>query len=308
MANNIDRFEDLLTEELLDSATEEALGALAKPLKESFTKIIAENERIAKENHECKSLCEKDHQFLVDTVSNYGKFVSDYGKTVESYTGLVDSVKALKEAKQKAPLLIMNDEHIKKIEETVLKSKPPFRIRIDFNRRTPLVIATIIIAVCEFGLGFLTHMYGFLTPAERLAIEEYRAEKELGRNHPGESYDYVMNNYQDSPEEMKKKVQRTRERLQTIRNTRSTLSKEYSERLVELFPEGLEVKDASKKRDDVVGDAIIMDCIDKNTLSHFSIFVNPAGKVYINYESEQINIYDITTRDLNKNWSEVKIK
>lgn len=300
-------FEEMIAENILEPATteENTLDSLADPNRDTYTKIAYAMKRIADNNDRCKEVYEEEHYELLDLLNSYHN--TQYGNKT-----LIESVKELTKTKQKAPVVnasvSLSDDDISRIEKTVLQSKPIFDLHIDFNKSRHFIIAMTVLAICEFFLGFGACRFGTLTPAERLAISEYRCLSELGVSAPGYYYENVINRYPMKSKEIRQAVRLHQTRCRQIRQIRSSLSDEYSKKLAETFPEGVEVKNALKTHAGGAGESIYMYCIDRQTTSPFSIFVTPAGSIFLNHDSEQKEVKEITSAELKKNWERINVK
>ena len=300
MAKKLNRFEDLLTSEILSKVPDDATGTVPETLKEAVRKMIDVMNRIADDNESCRIASDTDHENLV-------KMLTEYNDTQSGNKKLIESVRALTNTRAQPPAVNatvnLTDDVIDRIEKRVRKSKPI--IHIDFNKTRVYVMGMVIAAICESAVGYLSCAMGTLTPAERLAIVEYRAATELGYDEAATSYDKVMKEYDSEREYTASRVKADRKRMMAMRKLRASLSTEYSGKLHERYPDGLVVKNAWTKTVKDVGQYLYMYCTDMRTATNFSLYVTPIGDIYLCEDTDQKEYDEITDKSLKTKWRRI---
>lgn len=301
MAKKISQLEKLLSDDLLNEATQEAVDKVIEPIRQAFVPMNEKMDRIAAASEHCKSVYDAEHRLLEKVLETAN---TNNTANREAIDGLTSSIETMTQVKQEAPVLNLKDEDYKRFEAIVRNNRRPLMsIHLDKCNSWTDVVIVLLLCLIFVVIGFFFYPLTMMTPAESLAVKEYRNARRIGWEHPGEFYERVIRDYNKNPKTVRKKVKYHKTMADEADKRNRDLSKAYSDEFADLYPEGLTVIYSETEPLKDGGDVVYMYCQDKLNASRFSLFVHPAGGIYVSSCPEPITIKEITKEELRKNWT-----
>lgn len=306
MAKYIEKFQNIMASDFIDSDVEKNLGLAATPIKAGFEVLDAKLNRMLIAYEDTATDAQKS---IALSEKNSKETIEQVKKLAQHYNSLADVFNVLQQKVSDKLDVSLKESEFERFEQYVRKNKQPLlKVNIDFNKTKSLIWGIVVVAVMMLGIGFYAYHLIMAPESDRWAAIAYHASLSMGNDNAAQEYDRITKMFLNGRKQTAiAEAKRLRQEYRQYRKDKKKLSKVITEKCRRVFPAGVEVKSFEILHYESGDSVSLVFITDIYSGKPFSVFIASDGTIYVKETPKYPQFSDLTLKNIKDEWTQIEV-